>query len=102
VELSGRVRDKTIIRAQSLEVSLTRSDARLEVMFGECELAVGEAPNKAAAVRDATSSGARAAAPATEAPSDGAVAAEADASQSTRNGRRGKRPDDSASHAENA
>jgi cytoskeletal protein CcmA (bactofilin family) len=100
VELSGRVRDKTIIRAQSLEVSLTRSDGRLEVMFGECELAVGEAPNKAAAVRDATSTGARAAAP--EAPSNGAVTAEADESASTRNGRRGKRPDDSTSHPESA
>ena len=55
VELSGRVRDKTIIRAQSLEVKLERTDGRLEVMFGECELAVGEAPDKAAAIREATS-----------------------------------------------
>ena len=44
VELSGRVRDKTVIRAQSLEVKLERTDGRLEVTFGECELAIGEAP----------------------------------------------------------
>ena len=105
VELSGRVRDKTIIRAQSLEVRLERADGRLEVMFGECELAVGEAPDKAAAVRDATSNGARAvastppAAPA-EAATGGEVTSEADASPSTRNGRRAKRPDDSERHGD--
>src|SRR6476646_1597798 len=48
-ELSGRVRDKTLIRAQSMEVSLKRSDGRIEVVFGECELAVGDAPDKAKA-----------------------------------------------------
>jgi cytoskeletal protein CcmA (bactofilin family) len=53
VELSGRVRDKTRIRAQSLEVSLKREDARIEMVFGDCELAVGDAPDKAKAVREA-------------------------------------------------
>jgi cytoskeletal protein CcmA (bactofilin family) len=113
VELSGRVRDKTIIRAQSLEVRLERTDGRLEVMFGECELAVGEAPDKAAAVREATSGAPRAATPApqpaasapqpaasAEATEGGEVTAEADASPSARNVRRGKRPDDSARHAD--
>ena len=98
VELSGRVHDKTIIRAQTLEVKLQRSDGRLEVTFGECELAVGEAPDKAAAVRDAASTGPR---PAAAATTGGEVIAEADASPSTRNGRR-KRADDSESHVENA
>jgi cytoskeletal protein CcmA (bactofilin family) len=98
VELSGRVHDKTIIRAQTLEVKLQRSDGRLEVTFGECELAVGEAPDKATAVREAASGGARAVVAAN---GGGEVSAEADASPSTRNGRR-KRPDDSESHAENA
>jgi len=57
VELSGRVRDKTLIRAQSLEVSLKRDDGRIEVVFGECELAVGEAPDKAKAIAGAHSNG---------------------------------------------
>ena len=107
VELSGRVRDKTIIRAQSLEVRLERTDGRLEVMFGECELAVGEAPDKAAAIREATSGAPRAAAPtpqpaaSAEAKEGGEVTADADASPSARNVRRGKRPDDSERHVEN-
>jgi cytoskeletal protein CcmA (bactofilin family) len=102
VELSGRVHDKTIIRARSLEVKLQRSDGRLELMFGECELAVGDEPDKAAAVREATSGSARSAAKGSEvAASGGEVTAEADASQSARNGRR-KRSDESESHAENA
>ena len=113
VELSGRVRDKTMIRAQSLEVKLERTDGRLEVVFGECELAVGEAPDKAAAIREATSGAPRAAtpapqpaasapqpAPSSEATEGGEVTAEADASPSARNVRRGKRPDDSARHAD--
>jgi cytoskeletal protein CcmA (bactofilin family) len=57
VELSGRVRDKTLIRAQSLEVSLKRDDGRIEVVFGECELAVGEAPDKAKSIAGAHSNG---------------------------------------------
>ena len=90
MELSGRVRDKTVIRAQSLEVKLERTDGRLEVTFGECELAVGEAPDKAVAVREATSGGPRvaASAPAGGAPAateGGEVTAEADASPSARN-----------------
>src|SRR5258708_466712 len=55
VELSGRVRDKTVIRAKSLEVSLQRAEGGIEMVFGDCELAVGEAPDKARAVREATS-----------------------------------------------
>jgi len=113
VELSGRVRDKTLIRAKSLEVSLQRAEGRVEMVFGECELAVGDAPDKARAVREATStSKARpaeavvhapapmAAAPAANdttaavaAASDGAVTAEADMSASARL-RRIKRPGD--------
>lgn len=47
VHLSGKVLDKTIIKARSLEVKLAASDGRLSVVFGECELDVGDAPNKA-------------------------------------------------------
>ena len=54
VELAGRVRDKSVIRAKSLEVSLQRTDGRIEMVFGDCELAVGDAPDKAKAVREAT------------------------------------------------
>jgi cytoskeletal protein CcmA (bactofilin family) len=57
VELSGRVRDKTLIRAQSLEVSLKRDGGRIEMVFGDCELAVGDAPDKAKAIARATSNG---------------------------------------------
>ena len=49
VQLSGRVRDATVIRTRSLEVSLRRADA-MEVVFGDCELAVGDEPSKEAAI----------------------------------------------------
>lgn len=50
VQISGRVRDRTIIRARSLEVSLSVSKGGMQVVFGECELAVGDEPNKEASV----------------------------------------------------
>jgi cytoskeletal protein CcmA (bactofilin family) len=50
VEISGRVRDRTVIRARSLEVSLSVQKGGMQVVFGECELAVGDEPNKEAAV----------------------------------------------------
>ena len=53
VELSGRVRDKTIIRAKTLEVRLQREEGRVEMVFGDCELAVGDAPDKAKAIAGA-------------------------------------------------
>jgi len=52
VRISGRVRDKTVIRAKTLEVSLQSKG--MEVVFGECELAIGEEPNKSAAIAAAT------------------------------------------------
>ena len=67
VELSGRVRDKTVIRAKSLEVSLRRDEGRIEMVFGDCELAVGDAPDKAKAIarRRRTATARRAARPTT-------------------------------------
>ena len=50
VQISGRVRDRTVIRARSLDVSLNVSKGGMQVVFGECELAVGDEPNKEAAV----------------------------------------------------
>jgi cytoskeletal protein CcmA (bactofilin family) len=122
VELSGRVRDKTIIRAKSLEVSLQRAEGGIEMVFGDCELAVGDAPDKARAVREATSGrkekeAREAAAPAAAAPAaasgavaipaaaapdgGGEVVGEADTSASARI-RRGKRPGDAERQPESA
>jgi cytoskeletal protein CcmA (bactofilin family) len=50
VRISGKVRDKTVIRARSLEVSLSTTKGGMQVVFGECELAVGDEPNKEAAI----------------------------------------------------
>jgi cytoskeletal protein CcmA (bactofilin family) len=44
VKLSGTVKDRTVIRAKSLEVKLAAETGKLEVVFGECELAVGNPP----------------------------------------------------------
>jgi len=53
IELAGRVRDKTLIRAQAMEISLKRTDGRIEMVFGDCELAIGDAPDKAKAIAQA-------------------------------------------------
>jgi cytoskeletal protein CcmA (bactofilin family) len=46
VQLSGTVKDNTVIRAKSLEVKLASPD-QMQVVFGECELQVGdEQPSK--------------------------------------------------------
>jgi len=44
VQLSGSVKDNTVIRAKSLEVKLTTSGSKMQVVFGECELEVGDQP----------------------------------------------------------
>jgi cytoskeletal protein CcmA (bactofilin family) len=41
VQLSGTIRDNTIIRAKSLEVKLAPPNGKMQVVFGECELQVG-------------------------------------------------------------
>lgn len=46
VQLSGTVKDRTIIRAKSLEVKLDTTESKLQVVFGECQLDVGEPPAK--------------------------------------------------------
>src|SRR5216684_1514710 len=48
VRLSGVVKDKTVVRAKSLEVKLAPPNTRMEILFGECALEVGEAPDKEA------------------------------------------------------
>jgi cytoskeletal protein CcmA (bactofilin family) len=47
VELSGTVKDKTVIKARTLSVKLAAEQGKLQVMFGECELEVGDPPPKA-------------------------------------------------------
>jgi cytoskeletal protein CcmA (bactofilin family) len=44
VQLSGTVKDNTVIRAKSLEVKLAAPSGKLQVIFGECELEVGADP----------------------------------------------------------
>ena len=56
VVLSGRVRDDTVIVARALEVTPTRAGA-VAVELDDCELQIGELPNKDAAVRAALSAG---------------------------------------------
>jgi cytoskeletal protein CcmA (bactofilin family) len=46
VELSGKVNDDTVIRANTLEVKLDQPDGGLRVAFGNCSLRVGEKPNQ--------------------------------------------------------
>ena len=44
VELAGRVKDNTVIRAKTIEVKLSSEEGKYQVTFGECELSVGENP----------------------------------------------------------
>jgi cytoskeletal protein CcmA (bactofilin family) len=47
VQLSGTVKDNTVIRAKSLEVKYTPAEFKMQVIFGDCELQVGdEQPSK--------------------------------------------------------
>jgi cytoskeletal protein CcmA (bactofilin family) len=94
VQISGRVRDRTVIRARSLEVSLSVTKGGMQVVFGECELAIGDEPNKEAAVAAALLPPAAAApgdpAKAPGKPPAGATAAESDDAAGKR--RRGTQP----------
>jgi cytoskeletal protein CcmA (bactofilin family) len=46
IELAGVVRDNTVIRARSLDVKLASERGKLQIIFGECELSVGEEPRE--------------------------------------------------------
>lgn len=41
VQLSGTIKDSTIIRAKSLEVKLSAPNGKMQVTFGDCQLEVG-------------------------------------------------------------
>ncbi len=80
VQLSGVVRDSTIIRAKSLEVKLAPPNGKMQVIFGECELEVGSehaekgTTTRAQSARPAADGAAPAPAPA---PEDGSPPVEA-------------------------
>jgi cytoskeletal protein CcmA (bactofilin family) len=44
VELSGHVLDDTVIRAQALAVTIPTTPGGATMLFGDCELEIGEAP----------------------------------------------------------
>lgn len=44
VQLSGVVKDATVIRAKSLEVKLSTEEGKMQVVFGNTELVVGQEP----------------------------------------------------------
>lgn len=46
IQLSGSVKDNTIIRAKSLEVKLSTATGKMQVVFGETELEVGDQPTR--------------------------------------------------------
>jgi hypothetical protein len=50
IRLSGVVKDNTVLRARSLQVKLVPAAGRVEVVFGACQLEVGEMPDQEAAV----------------------------------------------------
>src|SRR5882762_8582443 len=56
IRLSGVVKDKTVVRAKSLEVRLAPATGKMQVVFGECLLDVGEAPSREAAISSARES----------------------------------------------
>lgn len=45
VQLSGTVKDNTVIKAQTFEVKLN-VPGKMQVVFGECQLEVGETPTR--------------------------------------------------------
>jgi cytoskeletal protein CcmA (bactofilin family) len=45
IELSGTVKDQTVIRARSIEVRLSSTRGQ-QVLFGDCELSVGDEPSE--------------------------------------------------------
>jgi cytoskeletal protein CcmA (bactofilin family) len=64
VELSGKVRDQTIIRAKALLVSpMNAEGGEPEALFGECQIDIGEPPSKEHAVAQALAAATRTPAP---------------------------------------
>ena len=53
IRLAGKVRDNTVLKAKTLEVKLS-VDGKMQVVFGECELSVGDSPTEASTSEDAS------------------------------------------------
>lgn len=53
VTLSGAVKDNTVIRAKTLEVKLSAPTAKMQVVFGDVELEVGDQPSATKAEKPA-------------------------------------------------
>jgi cytoskeletal protein CcmA (bactofilin family) len=92
VQISGRVRDRTVIRARSLDVSLNVAKGGMQVVFGECELAIGDEPNKEAAIAAALASPAEATKPASGKSAPAAAAATTPETEEAAKRRRGTQP----------
>ena len=58
VHLSGIVRDKTIVRARSLEVKLAAPGGRMEIVFGASSLEADDAPSNEVAANSSLTAGA--------------------------------------------
>jgi cytoskeletal protein CcmA (bactofilin family) len=46
VVLSGTIKDNTVIRAKALEVKLAVTGSKMQVVFGEVQLDIGDAPSR--------------------------------------------------------
>ena len=46
VTLSGTVKDNTVIRAKALEVKLAVTGSKMQVVFGDVQLDIGETPSR--------------------------------------------------------
>lgn len=46
IALSGTVKDNTVIRAKSLEVKLAVTGSKMQVVFGDVQLDIGEQPSR--------------------------------------------------------
>jgi len=71
IQLGGRVRDKTVLRAKSLQVEQTAAGSPGAIAFGDCELEVGDPVDKAAVI--AAAAQARSGVPAAATPPVGAT-----------------------------
>lgn len=57
VQLSGVVKDNTIIKAKTLEVKLSMESGKMQVVFGNTELVVGDEPAAAPSGKKGASEG---------------------------------------------
>jgi cytoskeletal protein CcmA (bactofilin family) len=83
VQLSGSVRDNTVIRAKSLEVKLAPPNGKMQVIFGECELEVGAEHAEKSATNNSERPRSQSGRPAAEGSSGEDATATADANGAT-------------------